>query len=259
MSSIFKRLGNFMKKEYSLLDPKISVGGKRYGINPFGSTATATGDLVGGGNLPQDVRDSLDAWRRTAGPLAGAAAAGSMFSGGTPVPGSPAGAGAPATGNPTLDMLLKQMGGGGLTAGDWLKAGGSAIGAGLSAYDAAQQRAQQKQQFEQTLAQRQAEFNRTQADTEGQQAVAAETRLNKAPLADRAQAVLLQHMAPQAFRPRDITSGGTAALTTPATGTPDATGYGMAEQNYTPGQGGVNTDVLELLKKKLTQSAGLGG
>ena len=93
----------------------------------------------------------------------------------------------------------------------------------------------------------------------GQVAVNAETRLNRAPLADRAQAILMQHMAPSQFKPRDFTQNAPIqqTLSTPASGMPSAEPERLAEQNYKAGDGKVSTDVLEMLKRKLTQSAGL--
>lgn len=142
-------------------------------------------------------------------------------------------------GGDALGWLFK-----GTSGADVLKAGGDAASAAIYANQIAQNRAQQKAQFE-----------RTQQGLEGQQAVQAETRLNRAPLADRAQAVLMQHMAPETFRPRDYTKGPIANQT--ATGTPDASVYRNAEANYKTGDGGVNTDTLKLLLAKMRGNAGL--
>lgn len=145
---------------------------------------------------------------------------------------------------------------------DWLKAGGTLIGAGLNAYESAKARQQSQKQFEQTAAERAAEFARTQGDQEAQLAVRAESALNKAPTLDKAQALILARMgaAPQSFHPRDYTQG-TSALYTPASGgyapTVDATA--SAARNYQPGQGGVDTTALEALKKKFMLSSGLTG
>lgn len=145
---------------------------------------------------------------------------------------------------------------------DWLKTGGTILGAGLSAYEAAKQRAADKAQFQQTAAERAAEFARSQGDQEAQMAVRAESALNRAPLLDKSQALLLARMgaAPQSFHPRDYTRG-TTAFYTPATGgyapTVDATA--AAARGYVPGQGGVDTTALAALKKKFMTSSGLTG
>ncbi len=170
-------------------------------------------------------------------------------------------------------------------AGDILKTGASAVEGYMSSEDRAKALAEQKREYDQTLAaraaeaaearrqadaqlaQRQAEsktgaeqFGRTTGDTEAQQAVRTETQLNKAPIADKAQALILSRMgvSPGAFQPRDFTQG-LSNLSKPFTapGAPVATSMQRAASSYTPGSGGVNTDVAKALLAKLVGSSGL--
>lgn len=164
-------------------------------------------------------------------------------------------------------------------AGDVLKTGAAVAGGVLSAQQQAAQLAEQKRQYDdnlkqrqaeqatsgeqfgQTLAQRQAEqaastgqFNRTTGDSEAQAAVRAETQLNKAPIADKAQALILARMgvAPGVFQPRDYTKG-QASLVSPkaAPGAAVASAMQKAAAGYVSGQGGVKTDTLQMLLNKM--------
>lgn len=152
-------------------------------------------------------------------------------------------------------------------AGDILSTAGNIAEGVMSSQDRAKQLAEQKREYDANLAQRQAEaaqaggqFGRTTGDTEAQAAVRAQTQLNTAPIADKAQALILARMgvSPGAFQPRDYTQG-QASLTTPhaAPGANVATTMQNAAANYQPGQGGVDTSVLKALIAKMTGSSGL--
>lgn len=170
-------------------------------------------------------------------------------------------------------------------AGDILGTAGTVAGEVMSSADRAKALAEQKAEYEANLKQRQAEaaqshgeyqstlekqkadsaqsaeqYGRTTGDTEAQAAVRAKTQLNKAPIADKAQALVLARMgvAPGAFQPRDYTQG-TANLSKSFTapGADVATAMQHASQGYKPGQGGVDTSVIKALLAKLTGSSGL--
>lgn len=134
----------------------------------------------------------------------------------------------------------------GLTAADWLKTIAGGVGAGLNykSDQAAQEEAKNR-------------FARTQGQSELQTAANAQNLINRAPMADNAQALLMARMgsAPTTFAPRDFTKGPISAqgMAAPATGGPqDALAAARtAAGAYQPGQGGVDTSVLELLKKRM--------
>lgn len=139
--------------------------------------------------------------------------------------------------------------GSGLSPSDLLKMAGDAVTRGM---DYRQQQALLEQQKQQ--------FNRTQGNLEGQQAVAVQNRLNTAPMADNAQYLLMSKLGvpPTAFKPRDYTqAGGATNLTTPATGgaADQLAANQAASAKYTPGAGGVDTSALQLLLSKLKNSA----
>lgn len=140
----------------------------------------------------------------------------------------------------------------GATGADWLKTGGAAVDAAL-----------RYKQEQAALEEKKNQFARTQGQSEAKDAVGAQNLINRAPMADNAQALLMARMgsAPQAFAPRDPTRGpiSQATMGTPATGGPAtqlAAGQAAAA-NYKPGQGGVDTSVLELLKQKMMASSGM--
>ncbi len=152
-------------------------------------------------------------------------------------------------------------------AGSLIGAAGNAVGAYESEKQTAAKLAEQKAEFEANLKQRQAEearaasqFGRTTGNEEAQAAVRAQTQLNKAPIADKAQALILARMgvSPGQFKPRDYTQG-QASLTTPnaAPGANVASTMQHAASAYTPGSGGVNTDYLKALIAKMSGSSGL--
>jgi hypothetical protein len=158
------------------------------------------------------------------------------------VPGAPKGASAPA-------LPLS-----GLTAADWLKAIFGGIGGALD--------------YKQGQSKQEESVNRYARDTatkEGQIAVGAQDRINRAPLADQAQFLSLARMkaAPTTFAPRDFTRQGMsqATMQAPAQGGPqDALAAARtAAGSYQPGQGGVDTSVLELLKKRMLANSGMAG
>ncbi len=146
----------------------------------------------------------------------------------------------------------------------------NAAGSALQAYESEQQTkeklAEQKAEFEANLAQRQKEaetqagqFGRTTGDTEAQNAVRAQTSLNTAPLADKAQALILARMgvSPGAFKPRDYTGGSAGFRSMPAPGAAVATAMQKSAAGYKPGDGGVDTSVTKALLQKLIGSSGL--
>lgn len=150
-------------------------------------------------------------------------------------------------------------------AGDILQTGASAVEGYMSSQDRAKALAEQARQFNESLKQRQAEaaqsagqFDRTAGNTEAQLAVQAQTALNKAPMADKAQALLLSRMgvSPGTFQPRDYTKGTGDLLRTPAPPSANVTQtMQKAAANYQPGHGGVNTATTAWLLNRMRQSA----
>lgn len=144
-----------------------------------------------------------------------------------------------------------------------LQLGGDILSAGLDQYNAGRDQKESSERFRQSLAQRQREFDRTQRLRDAQAAVGAETRLSRAPLADRAQAMILARLGatPGTFRPRDVTRGGTAAFNAEST-SPYANTIAALERagrTYTPGAGGVRTAALErLLRQMMTPDDAVG-
>ncbi len=135
-----------------------------------------------------------------------------------------------------------------------------------SAQQAARDAAQQAQaaaalkEQEAALAQQGSQFGRTTGDTEGQTAVGVQGQINRSPIADKAQALLMARMGvqPGAFQPRDYTQGISniaRPFTTP--GAPVATAMQSAAAHYTPGQGGVDTSTAQQLLAKLKASSGI--
>ena len=141
----------------------------------------------------------------------------------------------------------------GLSAKDWLAAISGAVGGGL---DYKQGQAANEENVNR--------FARTQGQDELKTAANAQNLLNRAPMADNAQALLMARMggAPTTFAPRDYTRAPMTAQTmaAPATGGPqDALASARtAAANYQPGQGGVDTSALEILKKRMFQNAKVG-
>lgn len=149
---------------------------------------------------------------------------------------------------------------------DWGKIGSTATGA-LGAYEGVQRADIEKQrvqmekdrmnmsdaQFQATYGMTKSnaqtnidQFNSSDAFNKGKQAIVAQGSLDQAPLRDQAQYMLKARMgaAPAAFNPRDITKG-TGAFAAGASGGPDLGAVQRAAASYTPGAGGVNTDVLK--------------
>lgn len=164
-------------------------------------------------------------------------------------------------------------------AGDILQTGAGVLEGYMSSADRAKQLEEMKRQYDESLKQRQAEaatshgeygstlaeqqaaraqsggqFERTTGDTEAQAAVRAQTQINAAPMADKAQALLLKRMGvtPGAFQPRDYTQGD-SALRTPFTapGQNVATQMQQNAQNYKAGDGGVDTSTVRMLLEKM--------
>ena len=149
----------------------------------------------------------------------------------------------------------------GITGKDALSAGASAANAALRYKSDAEKIAQQKAEFERT----QGLTEKKDRDANAATAVSTQNLLNRAPMADNAQYLLRARMgaAPTTFAPRDFTKGPISAQTmaAPATGGPqDAMAAGRtAAASYTPGAGGVDTSVLEMLKKRMLSQSGMAG
>jgi hypothetical protein len=145
-------------------------------------------------------------------------------------------------------------------AGDILKTGGAIAEGYMSSADRAKALAEQQAEFQQNLNERKAEYGRTTGDAEAQQAVQDQAALNKAPIADKAQALILARMGHPSttFQPRDYTKG-LSQLNGQATGGPqDAMAAARsAAASYTPGSGGVDTSALEATLAKLRGSSGI--
>lgn len=120
------------------------------------------------------------------------------------------------------------------------------------------------EQFGKTLAEQQAnrqqsgtQFERTTGDTEAQAAVRAQTQLNAAPMADKAQALLLARMgvAPGQFQGRDYTKGTddlTRTVVAPSANVTSA--MQSAANGYQSGDGGVDTSTMRMLLDKMKAS-----
>lgn len=141
----------------------------------------------------------------------------------------------------------------GLSAKDWLGALAGGVGAGLD-YKQSQSAAEELIN----------QFARKQAQSELGTAVGAQDRINRAPMADNAQALLMARMgsAPTTFAPRDFTKGPISAqgMAAPAQGGPqDALAAArQAAASYQPGQGGVDTDALKILRDRMFKNARVG-
>lgn len=161
-------------------------------------------------------------------------------------------------------------------AGDILSTAGSAAEAYMSSEDRAKALAEQARQYDESLKQRQAEYDRTLAeqqaaraqsgsqferttgDSEAQAAVRAQTQLNAAPIADKAQALALSRLgvSPGQFKPRDYTAGtNDLSRKFTAPGAPVANAMQQAASSYQPGQGGIDTSALKMLLAKMTGNA----
>lgn len=150
-------------------------------------------------------------------------------------------------------------------AGDILQTGAGLIEGYMSSADRAKQLEELKRQFDANLTQRQAEaatasgqFDRTTGNTEAQLAVQAQAGLNRAPVADKAQALLLSRMgvAPSTFQPRDYTKGtGDLLRNTPPPSAHVTQTMQQAANNYRPGDGGVNTSTTQWLLNRMRGSA----
>lgn len=149
-------------------------------------------------------------------------------------------------------------------AGDILQTGAGLVEGYMSSADRQKQLDELRRQYDESLKQRQSEFDRgfgeqqtNRQDQEAQIAVQAATRLNAAPIADRAQALVLARMgvSPDAFQPRDYTRG-TQDLTrtTTAPGANVAGAMQRAAADYRPGQGGYDTTTLKMLLDRMKGS-----
>jgi hypothetical protein len=119
-------------------------------------------------------------------------------------------------------------------------AGGAAAGAADAKTSAAR------------LAEQQREFDKLYGVSSGQSAVGAGRQLDSAPLRDQTMYKLKQFLSqtPAQFKPHDIFNGGGVAQP----GGYDVPKLQAADAAYTPGAGGVNTDIL----KKFLASIGYG-
>lgn len=145
--------------------------------------------------------------------------------------------------------------------GDILSTTGNLIEGYMSSEDRQKQLDELRRQFDENLKQRQAEqafaneqTERTTGNTEAQNAVRAQTMLNAAPIADKAQALALARLgvSPGAFQPRDFTRGAgdlTRGFTAPSANV--ASTMQSAAQNYTPGSGGYDTSAIRMLLARM--------
>ena len=218
------------------------------GLDQFPGLAEA---LAKGGAISSGVNGETGAWDPSA---LIALLSGKAQGGGATAPAQ--GSAKPATGTtPTSNM----------SAADWLKTIGGGINTGLDYQANKDKLAENKRQFDATLGQRAGEFNRSQGQSEALGAASAQNLLNRAPMADQAQYMTRARMSapPTAFAPRDFTRTGLTPQTmqAPAQGGPqDAMAASrIAAAGYKPGSGGVDTSVLDMLKKKMIQSSGMGG
>lgn len=133
--------------------------------------------------------------------------------------------------------------------GDILKFGGNVVGGYMDQRNQSQNREMSQQQFEAAMRQRQNEFNTGTA-------IDVQNRLNRAPVADKAQYLAMSATPPMPFQPRDYTQG-INNIRGQATG-------GAAEQmranadaaaNYKPGMGGVDTETLKTLLARMMGGA----
>lgn len=147
---------------------------------------------------------------------------------------------------------------GDISGGDWLNAVGTGVGIYMDHQGQERNRATSDAQFRAGLAQRAREFERTQGQREAQDAVRAESQLNRAPMADQAQALLMARMgvAPETFAPRDMTKG-TDAFRAGSSGGPGnvTRGHQEAVRRYRPGDGGVRTEALEDYLERMRRSS----
>lgn len=168
-----------------------------------------------------------------------------------------AGGGAGSASSGVGSNILKSLGlggsGGNNDSGSGLNLGSilSGLGGAANAYTNYTQSQQSAADREAQLAAQQAEFNRTQGATEGMDAASLQKSVNNAPLRDKAQYMMMARLGapPSALAPRDITHGATSVLNGSATGgiAPTMNAMSNAAQSYTPGAGGVNTNVDQTL------------
>jgi len=123
------------------------------------------------------------------------------------------------------------------------------LGAGVSAYTTYRQgeqgRDQQGEQFDKTYQLQSEQMQRNAA-------IQAADRINRAPMADRAQYLAMNQAAPTPFQPRDYTRG-LSQIRGNATGGAAAQLAANAEaaSKYEPGAGGVNSDVYRMILSKM--------
>jgi hypothetical protein len=131
---------------------------------------------------------------------------------------------------------------GGLTWGDILKFGGN-LASGIASYAGSEaQRKQQAQEFAQSLG------------------LNAQSLLNRAPVADKAQYLAMNSAPPTAFQPRDYTQGLNQLQGQPTGGAAaQLAANAAASANYKPGAGGVNTSTLQAILAKLGYPQNAGG
>lgn len=133
--------------------------------------------------------------------------------------------------------------------GDVLNFGGNVLQGYTESQQGAANRAMSQEQFNQTLQQRQREWGT-------QTAMDIQNRLNRAPVADKAQYLAMNAAPPMPFQPRDYTQGlnnirgqaqGGAAAQLAANAS--------ASANYKAGMGGVDTETLKSLLARITGGA----
>ena len=138
---------------------------------------------------------------------------------------------------------------------------GSAFNAVSGNKDRQRQREEERRQFDQTMAQRRAEQEAQQAmdrakymDERAGAAANVQDRLNYAPMADRAAALMAARLgvSPEPWQPRDYTRG-TMPGRGQARGGIDSVLQAERAANaaYRPGTGGINTDQLRAMMDRL--------
>jgi hypothetical protein len=180
--------------------------------------------------------------------------------------------GMPTSGTPSTSVFQTLPGGGGTAApaagginwGDILKYGLPVVAGAASGFlnqsNSNKDRRQSADQFNQSLAERKNEFERTQDQSEGHDAISAQRAIETSPLRDQA-IYMLQKRAqspPTPYQPRDPLN----PHATPQGAASDPHGglaaNAAAAASYTPGAGGVDTSIYQALIDKY-RSGKVGG
>lgn len=129
---------------------------------------------------------------------------------------------------------------------------GSAIGGNSASKDRRRDREEERRQFNLQLQNQKSQFARQAGSAEGDQAVNTQRQLDMAPLRDRLLHTmrLRAGLAPQAMQAHDIFNPGISAQV-PQLGGIDRGALQQGMAGYTPGAGGVNTQVMQQLIQRL--------